>query len=141
MERGSGMSRWRLIGVFAVCISRCLWPGLSWGSDESKAPPVEQREAISLADAAIRALQHNLHISISRQTKESRLADIVVEQAKFDPTLSVNAQYNRIVNPLNVPIFGGTLGDLTTIQTSDRRIQSYTVDATTNLLTGGNVDL
>jgi outer membrane protein len=141
MKQGAGINRWWHTCGYALCISLLLSPGLSWSSDESKSPPAEQRETISLADAAIRALQNNLDISISRQTKESRLADIIVEQAKFDPTLSVNGQYNRVVNPLNVPIFGGTLGDLTTIQTSDRRIQSYTVDATTNLLTGGNIDL
>ena len=45
---------------------------------------------------------------LSRHTKESRLTDIVVEQSKFDPTLSVNGQYNRTVNPLNRPVFGGT---------------------------------
>ena len=68
--------------------------------------PAERRETISLADAALQALKHNLDISISRQTKESRQADITVEQAKFDPTLSVNGQFNRTVNPLNRPVFG-----------------------------------
>ena len=85
---------------YAVGISLVLSPGLSWGLEIDKPLPTERRETISLADAAIRALQHNLDISISRQTKESRLADITVEQAKFDPTLSVNGQYNRTVNPL-----------------------------------------
>ncbi|MGH7250539.1 MAG: hypothetical protein ACREIK_01650, partial [Nitrospiraceae bacterium] len=40
----------------------------------------DRREAISLADAVLRALQHNLDISISRQTKEMRLTDIIFEQ-------------------------------------------------------------
>ncbi len=106
-----------------------------------KTPPAERRETISLADAAIRALQHNLDISISRQTKNSRLADITVEQAKFDPTLSVNGQFNRTVSPLNRPVFGATGHDLNQITTFDQRTQSVTLDATTNLLTGGNVDL
>ena len=101
----------------------------------------ERRETISLADAALQALKHNLDISISRQTKESRQADITIEQAKFDPTLSVNGQYNRTVNPLNRPVFGATGGNLTGITTFDQRNQSVTFDATTNLLTGGNVDL
>ena len=77
------------------------------GGWRSKAPPAERRETISLADAAVRALEHNLDISISRQTKDSRQADITVEQAKFDPTLSVNGQYNRTVNPLNRPCSAG----------------------------------
>jgi outer membrane protein TolC len=82
-----------------------------------------------------------LDISISRHTKESRLTDIIVEQAKFDPTLSVNGQYNRTVNPLNRPVFGGTGGNLNEITIFDQRVGSVTVDATTNLLTGGNIDL
>ena len=68
--------------------------------------PFERRETVSLADAAVRALQNNLDISISRHNKESRLADIIIEQSKFDPTLSVNGQYARTVNPLNRPVFG-----------------------------------
>jgi outer membrane protein TolC len=126
---------------YAVGVSLVLSPGLSWGLEIDKTLPAERRETISLADAAIRALQHNLDITISRQTKESRLADIIVEQAKFDPTLSVNGQYNRTVNPLNRPVFGATGGNLSGISTFDQRNQSVTLDATTNLLTGGNVDL
>ncbi|SPP65698.1 TolC family protein [Nitrospira lenta] len=103
--------------------------------------PAERRDAISLPDAAVRALQSNLDISISRQTKESRLFDITIEQAKFDPTFSVNGQYNRQVSPLNRPVFGGTGGSLSDIQTFDQRNSSVTVDATQNLITGGNVDV
>ena len=113
-----------------------------WSQGLAKtAAPAERRETISLSDAAVRALQSNLDISISRQTKESRIFDITVEQAKFDPTLSVNGQYNRQVSPLNRPVFGGTGGSLTEIQTFDQRNSSVTVDATQNLITGGNVDL
>ena len=141
MEQGIAANGWWRTCAYAVGIGLFLSPGLSWGSDESTAPPAERRETISLADAAIRALQHNLDINISRQTKDSRLADITVEQAKFDPTLSVNGQYNRTVNPLNRPVFGGTVGALNQITTFDQRSESVTLDATTNLLTGGNVDL
>ena len=141
MEHGTVTNRWWRTFGYAVGIGLFLSPGLSWGSDESKAPPAEQRETISLADAAIRALQHNLDISISRHTKDSRLADITVEQAKFDPTLSMNGQYTRTVNPLNRPVFGFSQGTLNNIQTFDQRTESVTLDATTNLLTGGNVDL
>ena len=65
----------------------------------------------------------------------------MVEQAKFDPTLSVNGQYLRTVNPLNRPVFGGTEDNLTEITIFDQRNSSVTVDAQTNLLTGGNLDL
>jgi len=141
MEQGTGTNKWWRACAYAIGIGLILSPGLSWGLEIGVTPPTERRETISLADAAIRALQHNLDISISRQTKNSRLADITVEQAKFDPTLSVNGQYNRNVSPLNRPIFGSTGNTLTGITTFDQRTQSVTLDATTNLLTGGNVDL
>lgn len=122
-----------------------LWsiatPSHGWSLDVTQPIPTERRETVSLADAAVRALQHNLDITISRHTKESRLADIIVEQAKFDPTLSLNGQYNRTVNPLNRPVFGGTLGVLNEITTFDQRSHSFTFDASTNLMTGGNFDI
>jgi outer membrane protein TolC len=141
MEQATGTNGWWRTFGYAVGIGLFLSPGLSWGSDESKAPPAERRETISLADAALQALQHNLDINISRQTKDSRLADITVERAKFDPTLSANGQFNRTVSPLNRPVFGGTTGNLTGITTFDQRLGSVTLDATSNLLTGGNIDL
>src|SRR5205085_118918 len=133
MQHDTGAYRWwRTVGL-AVGVSLVLSPGLSWGLEIGKTSSEERREPISLADAAIRALQHNLDISISRQTKDSRLADIIVEQSRFDPTLSVNGQYNRVVNPLNRPVFGGTTANLGQITTFDQRTESVTLDATTNL--------
>jgi outer membrane protein TolC len=38
-------------------------------------------------------------------------------------------------------VFGGTTGNLTQINTFDQRLSSVTLDATSNLLTGGNIDL
>src|SRR6476661_7880957 len=110
-------------------------------AEDTKNQQGERRETIALGDAAIRALKSNLDITISRQTKESRLSDIIVEQAKFDPTLSVNGQYLRTVNPLNRPVFGGTQSNLTEITIFDQRNSSVTVDAQTHLVTGGNLDL
>lgn len=138
--RKSTQSHWLAAAIFIG-----LWPLSAptdgWSLDVTKPASTERRETVSLADAAVRALQSNLDISISRQTKDSRLADIIVEQAKFDPTLSVNGQYNRTVNPLNRPVFGGTGGTLNDITTFDQRSHSVTLDATQNLMTGGNVDL
>jgi outer membrane protein TolC len=132
---------WPLLALAAVG-SLSISAGLCLAADEAtKSSNGERREEISLADAALRALKNNLDISISRHTKESRLTDIVVEQAKFDPTLSVNGQYNRQVNPLNRPVFGGTGGNLNQITIFDQRVGQVTVDATTNLITGGNLDL
>ena len=141
MEQAITTNRWWRTGAYAIGMGLILSPGLSWGLEIDKTPVMERRETISLADAAIRALQHNLDITISRQTKESRQADITVEQAKFDPTLSVNGQFNRAVSPLNRPVFGATGGNLTGITPFDQRTQSVTLDATANLPTGGNVDL
>jgi outer membrane protein TolC len=137
----ANINTWRRTCVFAIGVTLALSPGLTWGLEVGTTPVMERRETISLADAALQALQHNLDISISRQTKESRQADITVEQAKFDPTLSVNGQFNRTVNPLNRPVFGATGGNLTGITPFDQRTQSVTLDATANLPTGGNVDL
>ena len=141
MRETLGAYRWRHTFGYVIGISLVLSPGFSWALEIDKAPPTEKRETISLADAALRALRHNLDITISRHTKESRLADIIIEQAKFDPTLSANGQYNRTVNPLNRPVFGATGNNLTDITIFDQRNRSLTLDATTNLITGGNVDL
>ena len=123
-------------GINLICAA-----GFTLAAEDTKNQQGERRETIALSDAAIRALKSNLDITISRQTKESRLSDIVVEQAKFDPTLSVNGQYLRTVNPLNRPVFGGTQNNLTEITIFDQRNSSVTVDAQTNLVTGGNLDL
>jgi outer membrane protein TolC len=112
-----------------------------WSQPPTQLVGQERREAISLADAALRALQNNLDISISRQTRDSRLSDIIIEQAKFDPTLSVNGTYTRTASPLNRPVFGGSGAALTDIEIFDQRTHQVTVDVTQNLLTGGNVDL
>jgi len=130
-----------LAAIVIAGLGSTLAPTDSWSLDVTTPVPAERRETVSLADAAIRALQTNLDISISRQTKDSRLADIVIEQAKFDPTLSVNGQYSRTVNPLNRPVFGGTGGTLNDITAFDQRNHSVTLDATQNLITGGNIDL
>jgi outer membrane protein TolC len=140
MDQRSAASFWRKM-LLVVVFSLLFNFNLGLAPEHAIAQTEERREALSLADAAIRALKNNLDISISRQTKESRLTDIIVEQAKFDPTLSVNGQYNRQVNPLNRPVFGGTTNNLNSIQTFDQRSTSVTLDAQTNLITGGNVDL
>ncbi len=122
-----------------------LWiipaPTDGWSLDTTEPPPAERRETLTLADAALRALQHNLDISISRHTKESRLADIVIEQAKFDPTFSINGQFNRQVSPLNRPVLGFTSPTLSSIQAFDQNNTTFTADINQNLITGGNIGL
>ena len=114
------------------------------GADLLEKTEAVPKQAISLADAALRALQNNLDISISRRTKESRLTDIAFEQAKFDPLLSFNGQYNRSVQPLNRPIlgFGGNVpGVGGQPQPFDQNSVQSTIDMTQNLATGANYDL
>lgn len=122
-----------------------LWvivsPSRSWSLDVTQPAPQERHETVSLMDAAIRALQNNLDISLSRHTKESRLTDIVFEQAKFDPTVSVKGRYLRTVDPLEQPVFGATGSLLNQITKFDQRNQSLSFDASTNLVTGGSIDM
>lgn len=131
-----------LAAVIIVGVCNLASPSRSWGGEVVQPPPPQERhEAVSLEDAAVRALQNNLDISLSRHTKESRLTDIVVEQSKFDPTVSVNGQYLRTVDPLNRPVFGATGFQLNQITKFDQRNHLLSVDASTNLITGGNVDV
>lgn len=139
MNQTKAVTLW--LGLLCTIGIGCPLDTRAAAAEDQKAQPTERRETISLADAALRALQNNLDISISRQTKESHLTEIVVEQAKFDPTLSVNGQYNRQVSPLNRPVLGFTDPTLSTIQTFDQNTTSLTADITQNLVTGGNFDL
>ncbi len=61
---------------------------------------------ISLRDVVLQALEHNLDITVSKQTRDVRVTDILFEQAKFDPTVEMSARYDRSVAPLNRPVFG-----------------------------------
>ena len=126
------------IGVATALLSSSL---TGFGLEVTKPLSTERREALSLADAVVKALQNNLDIHIGRQTKESRLADIIIEQAKFDPTLSLNGQYNRQVAPLNRPILGFTGANLQDITKFDQNTSSLTADITQNLPTGANYDI
>lgn len=138
MGRGLTVHHRRVASVIAS-LWALLVPISSWSLDITKPTLSERHEQISLAEAAVRALQHNLDISISRHTKESRLADIVIEQARFDPTMSVNGRFLRTIDPLERPVFGATGNLLNQITKFDQRNHSVTVDASTNLVTGGNV--
>lgn len=129
-----------ILGVGLIAVSLCSAVAAQAAEQPAK-PPQERREPVALSDAVVRALEANLDISISRKTMESRITDIIAEQAKFDPTVSLNGQYNRSVQPLNRPVFGGTGQNLQEILTFDQRNHSLTLDMTQNLLTGANYDL
>jgi len=138
-SRQSIHSRYTAIMIAGMCGALSSSPG--WSLDTAQPIPPERQESVSLTDAAVRALQNNLDISISRYTKESRLADIDIEQAKFDPTVSLSGRYSRAVDPLNRPVFGATGFELSQITTFDQRNHAFAVDASTNLMTGGNFNV
>lgn len=108
----------RVVALMIAGLWGIVSPSQSWSLDVAQPISQERHEAVSLADAAVRALQNNLDISLSRHTKESRLTDIVIEQAKFDPTLSVNGRYLRTVDPLERPVLGATGNELTKTRSS-----------------------
>ncbi len=63
-------------------------------------------ETLTLSEAVIRALKQNLDITVSRQARDVRITDIMLQQAVFDPTVELSGRYDRNVRPLNRPIFG-----------------------------------
>ena len=108
---------------------------------QAASPTPEPEEAISLAEAALRALQHNLDIKLSRQTKEVRLTDILFERAKFDPTINLSARYDRTLTPLNRPILGFTNSVLTQPDTFDQNQTQWGIGVNQKTPTGAEYDL
>lgn len=135
----------RLSGWLAATFALSLFPLSIVTSATDPSPPAgEQRRPVSLKDAVLEALERNLDITISRHTKDTRLTDILFEQAKFDPTVSLNGQYNRLVSPLNRPILGfsGSTASVGGEPTKfDQNTSTVTADMTQNLLTGANYDI
>ena len=104
--------------------------------------PPEREEAMALRETVLRALERNLDISISRQTKESRLTDILFERAKFDPTVNLSGTYQRNVTPLNRPILGFTGSSLINDpQSLDQNDTQFLVDLSQILWTGTEYSL
>ncbi|MCA9472823.1 MAG: TolC family protein [Nitrospirales bacterium] len=102
----------------------------------------EPLETLTLQEAVLRALEENLDITISRQTRDARLTDIVLELAQFDPTVELSTNYDRSVTPLNRPIFG--LGGTTLGSEPDKIDQNnmnVRLGLTQKLYSGGNLDL
>lgn len=136
---GIWLNRW-MGTAFALCVFT-----LSIGAWGAEPPTGDQRRPVLLKDAVLEALERNLDITISRHTKETRVTDILFEQAKFDPTVSFNAQYNRLVSPLNRPILGFAGSSAETVHGNpakfDQNTSTITADMTQNLLTGANYDI
>jgi len=104
--------------------------------------PSDSVITLTLQEAVMQALEHNLDIQVSRQTRDVRLTDIVFQQAQFDPTVQLTGRYDRNVSPLNRPIFG--LGGTTVGSEPDKIDQNDTnvgLEMKQKLLTGGSYDL
>lgn len=97
---------------------------------------------ISLKDVVLQALEHNLDISVSKQSRDVRVTDILFEQAKFDPTVEISARYDRSIVPLNRPVFG--FGGVTQGADPDNFDQNDTkasLGITKKLYSGGTYDM
>lgn len=130
--------------------------GPSWGqsivheSDQDTAENAALKELIPSAsvitltihDAVMQALENNLDIRVSRHTRDAQLTDIVLEQAKFDPTVQLGGRYDRNISPLNRPVFG--FGGVTIGNEPDNFDQNdttFNLGYSQRLLTGGSYDL
>ena len=129
-----------IVAVFALSTLLPLASAGSAAVPEEK--PTERQQAISLTDAVLRALERNLDITVSRQTRDLLLPDIKFEQAKFDPTLSLSASQSRTITPLNRPFFGVTGAQLSSEPTPfDVRETTATLGLTQRILTGATYAL
>ncbi len=104
--------------------------------------PADSAITLTMRDAVMQALEHNVDIQVSRHTRDAQLTDIIFEQAKFDPTIQLGGRYDRRVAPLNRPVFG--FGGVTAGNDPDNFDQNDTrlnVGYSQRLLTGGSYDL
>lgn len=135
-----------------IFLTGLVWPN----SSASRSPsPIETEEwsfeellpsdsviTLTLQEAVMEALEHNLDIQVSRHTRDVRLTDIVFQQSQFDPTVELGGRYDRTVVPLNRPIFGlggVTLGSIP--DTFDQNETNFSLGLKQKLLTGGSYDL
>ena len=121
---------------------------LSFSSLTQAEPPLstlidpDPIETLTLKEAVLRALENNLDITVSRQTRDVRITDIMFQQAQFDPTVELSTRYDRTITPLNRPIFGfGGLPSGSDPDSIDQNDISVRLGLNQKLLTGGNLDL
>ncbi len=104
--------------------------------------PQDSVITLTLKEAVLQALEDNLDIRVSRQTRGIRVTDIIFQQAQFDPTVELSGRYDRNVVPLNRPIFG--LGGVTIGSDPDSFDQNdtrFSLALKQKLLTGASYDL
>ena len=119
-------------------------PGWSAQPDADILGFLEQETVVtlSLAEAVLQALEHNLDITVSRQARDVRVTDILFEQAKFDPTVELTGRYDRNITPLNRPIFGfGGVAAGAEPDNFDQNDTNVKLGFSQKLLTGGDYDL
>jgi len=142
----------RLVFLTVLTLTGLALPGVSVSSPSSLPDSEEyifqellQPDSVitlTLQEAVMEALEHNLDIQVSRQTRDVRLTDIVFQHAQFDPTVQLGGRYDRTVIPLNRPIFGFggvTLG--ADPDTFDQNETNFNLGLQQKLLTGGSYDL
>ena len=131
-----------ILGLLVVCSSTAFGQTPITSSPLTSLIDPEPLETLTLHEAVLRALEQNLDITISRQARDVRLTDIVLELAQFDPTIELSTRYDRNVTPLNRPIFGFggvSLGsDPDSIDQNDMNVR---LGLTQKLYSGGNLDL
>ena len=97
---------------------------------------------LTLAEAVLRTLDHNLDITVSKQERAVRMTDILFEQAKFDPTVTLSGRYDRTVVPVNRPIFGfGGIGVANDPDNFDQNDTNVSLGMTQKLPSGADYDL
>lgn len=114
----------------------------SGDADLTKLLEQEPVLTLTLKDVVLKTLEHNLDISVSRQERDARVTDILFEQAKFDPTVDLEGRYDRLIAPLNRPIFGlggaRVGGDPDLLDQNDTNVK---IGVSQKLKTGANYDL
>jgi outer membrane protein TolC len=142
----------KLVFLTALALPLLGWPGVSESNSSNRTDdeepslkeflPSDDVITLTLEEAVMQALENNLDIQVSRQTRDVRLTDIVFQQAQFDPTVQLDGRYDRDVSPLNRPIFGlggETLGsEPDKIDQNDR---NFKLGLNQRLLTGGSYEL
>ena len=131
--------RYVLIGIVLAACALFSY-GTANAAKAQEPSPSTPREALALADAVLQALDRNLDITISRQNKQARLTDIIFEQAKFDPSFDLSGRYDRLIAPLNRPIFGLQTGAVIQDEPSflDQNQSTWKAGFSQNLITGGD---
>jgi outer membrane protein TolC len=100
----------------------------------AKTIPKDEPLILSLQDGIKLVLQNNLDITIEQQNPAISQADITIQKANFDPSLTLDVNIDRsIVAPFS--------NSLDATQGTDNAHVNYNAELTQKLLTGGNYDL